>query len=443
MATYFDKILPGAQGLLGLKAQKMEMADYEAQKNDLQEASNYLRDYYKSGNQESLINATLKNPQLASQVLTASGLDDNRKQQSAAQDLAELWQLSGNPEAFKARALQRAESIMQRGGNPSDTINLMMTYDKDPEQAKQLMRSVGAGLESVGYKTGIFGATDEQTPSSQKEFEYYQALQQRNPEAAKEFARAKGYIETGREASQTPQERNVATYKRMVASGDPDAENFGISSGLLSKEGRQLDAATTKALQDSMTESEANSANVYKYVDLAERFKASDIAGGILGSGGSWREAAKAALGTQDEVTKLTSEWQKIRSGEAISSLPQGPATDADIRLALKPLPENANAEYMDKYLRGLAKMAAYKAEYNQAKADFISENGSLRAKDGTNFGKTWSTKRKDVLDRIAEDERFTPRKLTKDEFVISKDVQTTTPQGAKAIGRFTVEVEN
>lgn len=441
MATFLDTAVSGVQGLQGLQANKLNLDAAKQQQTDMQDASNALRDYYKTGNQESLINATMKSPQLAQQVLAASGLDDKRKQQAAASDLSEMYQLADSPEAFKARGLKRIDSIMQRGGDPTDTINLLMTYDKDPEQAKLLMRSVGAGLESAGFKTGIFGATDEQTPSSQKEFEYYQTLQQRNPEAAKEFARAKGYIETGREASQTPQERNVATYKRMVASGDPDAENFGISSGLLSKEGRQLDAATTKALQDSMTESETNSANVYKYVDLAERFKASDISGGILGSGGSWREAAKAALGSQDEVTKLTSEWQKIRSGEAIASLPQGPATDADIRLALKPLPENANAEYMDKYLRGLAKMAAYKSEYNQEKADFISQNGSLRAKDGTNFGKVWATKRKDVLDRIAADERFTPRKLSREEFVTSDEV--TTPQGAKAIGRFTVEVEN
>lgn len=443
MATFLDTAVSGVQGLQGLQANKLNLDTAKQQQTDMQDASNALRDYYKTGNQESLINATMKSPQLAQQVLAASGLDDNRKQQAAAQDLAEMWQLSDNPEAFKARALQRVESIMQRGGNPADTISLMMAYDKDPQQAKTLMRSVGAGLESAGFKTGIFGETEGQAPSSQKEFEYYQQLKQKDPQAAELYARGKGYIETGREASQTPQERNVATYKRMVASGDPDAENFGISSGLLSKEGRQLDAATTKALQDSMTESETNSANVYKYVDLAERFKASDISGGILGSGGSWREAAKAALGSQDEVTKLTSEWQKIRSGEAIASLPQGPATDADIRLALKPLPENANAEYMDKYLRGLAKMAAYKSEYNQAKADFISENGSLRAKDGTNFGKAWATKRKDVLDRIAADERFTPRKLSREEFVTSEEVQTTTPQGAKAIGRFTVEVEN
>lgn len=443
MATYFDKILPGAQGLLGLKAQKMEMADYEAQKNDLQEASNYLRDYYKSGNQESLINATLKNPQLASQVLTASGLDDKRKQQSAAQDLAELWQLSGNPEAFKARALQRAESIMQRGGNPSDTINLMMTYDKDPEQAKQLMRSVGAGLESVGYQTGIFGATDEQTPSSIKELEYYEKLKERNPEAAAKFAKAKGYVDTPKEQALTPQERNIVKYQEMVSAGDPNAEAFGRSAGIVSKEGQVLSATTEKSLQDSINAAEQSRVNTTKYLDLSERVKASGASGGLFGSGGSWREGMKSALGMQDEeISKNYSDWQKIRSSEAIKSLPQGPATDADIRLALVPLPESPNAEYLSSYLRGLAKIAAYEEQYNQVKADFITKNGSLRGK-GTNFDSEWQKRRPEVLKQINEDVRFKPRKLTKDEFVISKDVQTTTPQGAKAIGRFTVEVEN
>lgn len=156
MATFLDTAVSGVQGLQGLQANKLNLDAAKQQQTDMQDASNALRDYYKTGNQESLINATMKSPQLAQQVLAASGLDDKRKQQAAAQDLAEIWQLSDNPEAFKARALQRVESIMQRGGNPADTINLMMAYDKDPQQAKTLMRSVGAGLESAGFNTGIF-----------------------------------------------------------------------------------------------------------------------------------------------------------------------------------------------------------------------------------------------------------------------------------------------
>lgn len=161
MAGLLPQVIQNLQGLQGLQANKLQMKDYEQQKADVSAASDSLRSYYKTGNQDDLINATLKSPQLANQVLASVGLDDKRKQQSAAQDLAEMWQLSSNPDAFKAKGLQRVDAIMQRGGNPTDTINLLMAYDKDPEQAKQIMRSVGASLESAGFNTGIFGGQSE------------------------------------------------------------------------------------------------------------------------------------------------------------------------------------------------------------------------------------------------------------------------------------------
>lgn len=185
MASLLPQVIQNLQGLQGLQANKAQMQDYEQQKTDMSDASNSLRNYYKTGNQEDLINATLKSPQLANQVLASAGLDDKRKQQAAASDLAELWQLSSNPEAFKAKGLQRVESIMKRGGNPTDTINLMMAYDKDPEQAKQLMRSVGAGLESAGYQTGIFAEkTDGITPYQQAQL----GLREREVAAAEQRA---------------------------------------------------------------------------------------------------------------------------------------------------------------------------------------------------------------------------------------------------------------
>lgn len=161
MAGLLPQVIQNLQGLQGLQANKVQMQDYEAQKADMSEASNALRDYYKTGNQESLINATMKSPQLAQQVLQSVGIDNKQKQQRAAQDVAELWQLSDNPDAFKQRALKRVESIMQSGGNPSDTIALLQAYDKDPQQAKQMLRSIGAGLEATGFSTGIFSGQAE------------------------------------------------------------------------------------------------------------------------------------------------------------------------------------------------------------------------------------------------------------------------------------------
>ncbi len=105
MATFFDTAVSGAAGLQGLKSNQMQMDAYKQQQADTTEASNALRDYYKTGNQESLINATMKSPQLAQQVLQSVGIDSQQKQQRAAQDVAELWQLSDNPDAFKQRGL--------------------------------------------------------------------------------------------------------------------------------------------------------------------------------------------------------------------------------------------------------------------------------------------------------------------------------------------------
>jgi hypothetical protein len=440
MATFLDTAVSGAAGLQGLKSSQMQMDAYKQQQADTTEASNALRDYYKTGNQESLINATMKSPQLAQQVLQSAGIDSQQKQQRAAQDVAELWQLSDNPDAFKQRGLQRIESIMQSGGNPSDTIALLQTYDKDPQQAKQMLRSIGAGLEATGFKTGIFSQQDDsQTPSSIKELEYYEKLKERNPEAAAKFAKAKGYVDTPKEQALTTQERNIAKYQEMVTAGNPNAEAFGRSAGILSKEGQVLSATTEKALIDSTNAAEQSRINTTKYLDLSDRVKASGASGGLFGSGGTWREGMKAAFGMQDEeISKNYSDWQKIRSSEAIKSLPQGPATDADIRLALRPLPESPNSEYLSSYLKGLAKIAAYEEQYNQFKSDFITENGSIRGK-GTNFDNEWKKRRPDILKQIASDDRFKPKRLTVEEFTAEEQVKT--PQG-NAIGRFTVEVE-
>jgi hypothetical protein len=316
-----------------------------------------------------------------------------------------------------------------------------MAYEQDPAQAETQMKAVAAALEARGAKTGVFemSATGA-TPASIQEIEYYERLKATNPEAAEKFARSRGYVDSPREQAQTPQEKNMQRYQQMVADGDPNAEAFGRSAGLVSKEGMQLSARAETEIQGAVQQAEDNAVNVTKYLDLASRFRDSDISGGILGVGGSWREALKSVVGSQDEVTRTISSWQKIRSGEAIASLPQGPATDADIRLALKPLPENANAEYTDSYLRGLAKVAEYKAEFAQAKADFVSENGSLRTKDGQNFGKVWGEQRKAVLERISKDPKFmTQHDPTPPS---TPPVATEQPLQPVAVGRFQVEIE-
>jgi hypothetical protein len=161
MAGLFPQVIDNLKGFQAIDESRARLEDRDEEKANLGAASNSLRSYYQTGNQEDLINATMKNPQLAQQVLAASGLDDQRKQQLAAADMAQLWQVKDDPQAFESVIAKRIDSVMQRGGNAADTIKLGQMYRENPEQAKQVMRSVGAGLEAQGFKTGIFSGQAE------------------------------------------------------------------------------------------------------------------------------------------------------------------------------------------------------------------------------------------------------------------------------------------
>ncbi len=376
MAGLFPQVIQNLQGLQGLQANKAQMQDYEQQKTDMSDASNSLRNYYKTGNQEDLINATLKSPQLANQVLASVGLDDKRKQQAAASDLAELWQLRQDPQAFQERGLQRVESILARKGYPQDTINLMMTQAKDPAKAEQIMRVLGAGLESAGYQTGIFGGNQE-APSSQKEFEYYQSLKQRDPQAAELYARGKGYIETGREENRTEAQRNLAKYEELMQTNPALAKQFGQAVGLESKEGRELSAQAQKRLSD-FTDSAIESGQLEnKYTTLAGDFEKSALSGGFKTTLGEW---VAEATGSQDEMSNLRKEYFKVRASEVIKNLPPGAASDADIAMAREGFPsDKANGKQVASFLRGVAKLKGLERKLNEFKANYISENGSER----------------------------------------------------------------
>jgi hypothetical protein len=370
--------------------------------------------------------SNMQRQQQADQSAMLKFSNDQQKQR-AAQGAGAFYNAlnSGNTQGALQIASQFQDDINTLG-DPSFTVESVAQLSQTPEGVEQLkqmslgMIQLAAGPEQMARFTAQQQAPSASSvPVSVREQQYYQELQKKDPVAAEAYGRKAGFVETGREQSQTPQERNVSAYKAMIANGDPQAESFGISAGLLSKEGRQLDATTSKALVGAMDEAEQNAVKVTKYLDLANRVSQADIGGGLFGAGGSWREGFKGAFGMQDEeVSKIVSDWQKIRSGEAIASLPQGPATDADIRLALRPLPESPNGEYLASYLRGLSKMASYKETYNQAKADFLSQNGSLRGKDGKNFVSLWKSQREDVLKNIASDPRFSTSANSIDSFL-------------------------
>lgn len=219
---------------------------------------------------------------------------------------------------------------------------------------------------------------------SQQDFNYYQNLKERDPEAARQFGMSKGYVETGRDAAPTTTQRDWKEYQRLKKEATPEeAKQYGQAAGFVTKEGRELSSGLQKRLSDATDEAVKSSANVIKYNDLASQIDNADLQGGLSGQAG---ELLKKVTGSQDFRTELRKDYYAIRGSEVVNNLPPGAASDTDIALALAGFPDDsANGQQIASFLRGLAKINEFQKQYNEFKAGYISDNGSER-----NMLKAW-----------------------------------------------------
>ena len=104
-------------------------------------------------------------------------------------------------------------------------------------------------------------------------------------------------------------------------------------------------------------------------------------------------EAWKEFWGQEDQVTEVRNNFEAIRNTFIMSALPKGAASDKDIEIAMRPFPPStANAEYIASYLRGMAKLSAFKAKQEEARAIHLAENKGI----DSGFAEEWRKKMAD-----------------------------------------------
>jgi hypothetical protein len=286
----------------------------------------------------------------------AQTLIAEREGQGLNADREKKW-LSGAMEEFNTTG------SLGRSGNAIKMMNETMNGDLIAK-AKEAKRK--ADLEERGMKV------DERQVAAQEV-----AARQQSAASSRPTANA----------------QDLATYKAMKAAGDPDAEGFGRSIGIISKEGEKLSAFAEKAIADSADAANVSRSSAAKYTALADNLrKASDMKGGLQGKWGEW---IKEQTGNKDELTALRKEALGITNSEAIASLPPGPATDRDIEMAKAPFPtEKSDPKYVADWLSAVSRLQQKKAEYAEFKADFISKYGSVRG-DGKSLSAAWRDSQK------------------------------------------------
>lgn len=140
--------------------------------------------------------------------------------------------------------------------------------------------------------------------------------------------------------------------------------------------GARPDPGSVQIMNGAVVSGSANAAMAEQTRGLADQFEASPARGGAFSD---WAEVSKRTLGRQDAVSLLRGRYQQLINNAAIKSLPPGPASDKDIKIAREGFPSTtAPREYIVSWLRGMAKMQDIAASGDNARAEWIAGNGNL-----------------------------------------------------------------
>jgi hypothetical protein len=90
-------------------------------------------------------------------------------------------------------------------------------------------------------------------------------------------------------------------------------------------------------------------------------------------------DALGDAFGSQSEGRRFRQEFERLRSGEIVKSLPPGPATDRDIQLFSRGFPSaEADADTIKQFLQSVARVARYEETFSDVRGQWAAANGQL-----------------------------------------------------------------
>ena len=377
--------LSGLSGTLGQmreekarQAERQRLIDAEAEKEKrIQDrflaAKAAAQAALQSGDPDKMAEVTLEFPEIGQGLRQAFGIVDEDKKQKAAGFIRELS--TADPSMAEDIYRRRIEEITARGGDPKDTIRSFEAYKQNAGSELKNLQLMWAAADKPSYDA--FSAERKADQQAQLAMQKEAAAERRfqQSEAAKNNRAAM----RGGEAGQAPSAvREFQYYQQLKQENPEEAEAYGRAKGYISKQGEELSSHLQKRLSVATDDAIKADAEVGRFAALADEVDRSDLSGGVFG--GSWSETLKDATGSQDAVTDLRRQFMGIRASKVVDNLPPGAASDPDVKLALSGFPsENANKQQISGFLRGLAKIEKVNAEFNNYKAEYLSENGTER----------------------------------------------------------------
>lgn len=339
-----------------------------------EEASTAAQQAFQSGDPSQIAQVSLQYPEVSEALKVSAGLQTDLQNQAALGFTRSL--ALADPKDRPALYERRIQEIRDRGGDPSHTVQSYNDYLANPEAETRAVISYWAGIDPKGYQA----FADEQEAERKAQLEAQREAGRESRFMRSEAAKNQRAALRGDLGGMKPTAgmQDFQYYQQLKKEDPTAAEEFGRERGFISKEGTELSSHLQKRLSVATDDAIKAENDIGRFEALANEIERADFGGGLIGS--TWAEAAKEATGTQDAVSGLRRQFNAIRASQVVNNLPPGAASDADIALALSGFPsDKANKQQVTGFLRGLAKLQRVNAEFNNYKAEYISDNGSER----------------------------------------------------------------
>ena len=382
----FEQSLTGIQAGIGI-ANAMDQSDARKQalakqQFDLENQKAMQTDLWglaqnKNPTAQDFAAMTTKYPQLAEHFKNTWSMLNTDQQQTRLGQASQIYAAlsAGQPEIAANLAKQQSEAL-KNAGQEQDAQSmgvLSQLIEKSPETAKT---STGLLLSSI-LGPEKFASTFSTIAKLPGEVAQGEAVAtQKKYEAANTPERLA--LESRKTATEMRNMDSQIAERASRLSLDRDKLQSEVELKMfeLEQKNNTLDDGARKIVNDSVISSVTANQSSAQKLDLANRL---EKAGGGYGGISNGYEWLKSATGNQDAMSQLRAEYNRIKVNQVLKSLPPGPATDKDVKLAMEGVPPaTADSAVMASFLRGMAKLNQLEAVTENAKAEWVGSVGNL-----------------------------------------------------------------
>lgn len=330
---------------------------------------------------------TLLNPKEHEGIKSAFDGLEKSEQQASLRDLSAVrgYLKAGKPDMAKALVQRRIDADRKAGQDTSDDEQMLEIIGQDPTAAGGYVDYMLAGVMGPEKWSGTFESIGkEERANLAAPFERNKLMQEGKEAQARADAipqTTAATVQNAETAAAKAQADIANAAARLDLDRDALQSNVQLKLEELNSKGVAMSPASESAMTAAVVSAEGSRSLANRAKEAREKIEAD------ANFSGGWPAVLAQGLtgmsGKDSPQQQLRRQYEALMISQAIKNLPPGPASDKDVKMAMKGFPDrNANKETIASFLRGMEKLQTIAANRDQARADWISENGDVgRAK--------------------------------------------------------------